>query len=250
MTNQLHNFHQAMALHLQNMSQFPYLPQMPAMLPLTDYQAYLNSAHQRLASMVPNIRPGSAGDQPPNQGPDGKWWDMSSLAAPLMAAPSMTAPTPPPAYDEIYPQGDLDKKQASAAGAAAEAEADQKCAALYDQPQPSSSTTEPLEATTEATPEPSQPYKAPALLQIGRKNAITKEQQENLQRARAEKLKTLSRDRTLFFIWIPLLLIVICAGLYSRFPSLLSTVKDFFLGDIPGNPFVGLGRPQHATGPL
>jgi hypothetical protein len=202
MTNQLHNFHQAMALHLQNMSQFPYLPQMPAMLPLTDYQAYLNSAHQRLASMVPNIRPGSAGDQPPSQGPDGKWWDMSSLAAPLMAAPSMTAPTPPPAYDEIYPQGDLDKKQASAAGAAAEAEADQKCAARYDQPQPSSSTTEPLEATTEATPEPSQPYKAPALLQIGRKNAITKEQQENLQRARAEKLKTLSRDRTLFFIWV------------------------------------------------
>lgn len=28
--------------------------------------------------------------------------------------------------------------------------------------------------------------------------------------------------------------------LYSRFPSLPSTVKDFFLGDITGNPFVGL----------
>lgn len=188
---QFHQFQQAMALHIQNLPQFPYLPQMPtipAMTPLADYQAYLNSAAvlQRLSSMVPHIggsRPGSASEPPA----DGKWWDA------LTAPPA----TSPPAYDEIYPQGDLDQKQASAAQAAAEAEADQKCAALYDQV---AEATQATEASSSGVP--SQQYKLPALLQIGRKNAITKEQQENLQRARAEKLKRLSRDRNLFFIWV------------------------------------------------
>lgn len=186
---QFHQFQQAMALHIQNIAQSPYLPQMPTiptMSPLADYQAYLNSAAvlQRLSSMVPNIggpRPGSAGDQPMA---DGKWWES------LTAAPA----PPPPAYDEIYPHGDMDTKQASAAQAAAEAEADAKCAARYD-----SSVEPPVASSSDVS---SQQYKLPALLQIGRKNAITKEQRENLQRARAEQLKRLSRDRNLFFIWV------------------------------------------------
>jgi hypothetical protein len=188
---QFHQFQQAMALHIQNLAQSPYLPQMPTiptMSPLADYQAYLNSAAvlQRLSSMVPNIggsRPGSAGEQPLG---DGKWWDS------LTATPA----PPPPAYDEIYPHGDLDTKQASAAQAAAEAEADEKCAARYD------SSVESTVASSAGTS--TQQQKLPALLQIGRKNAITKEQQENLQRARAEQLKRLSRDRNLFFIWVSL----------------------------------------------
>ncbi|KAL7812567.1 hypothetical protein V8C26DRAFT_204062 [Trichoderma gracile] len=60
----------------------------------------------------------------------------------------------------------------------------------------------------------------PAILEIGRKHAITKEQQENFLRAREQKLKKLSNDRNLFFIWIPLLLVMICALLYSYCPSL------------------------------
>lgn len=189
---QFHQFQQAMALHIQNLAQSPYLPQMPTiptMTPLADYQTYLNSAAvlQRLSAMVPNIggsRPGSAGEQPLGKDLDGKWWDA------LTATPA----PPPPAYEEIYPQGDLDTKQASAAQAAAEAEADEKCAALYDVSTEEVSVASSSSALT-------QHYQLPALLQIGRKNAITKEQQENLQRARAEQLKRLSRDRNLFFIW-------------------------------------------------
>lgn len=245
MTTQMHNFQQAMALHLQNMPQFPYLPQMPAMTPLADYQAFLNGAavFQRFASLVPNARPGSAGGQPPAQASDGKWWNMASLAAPLMGAP-----TPPPAYEEIYPQSDLDTKQASAVGAAAEAEADEKCAALFDQGQTSASNAEALlstdessdEAASEDMPEPNQQHKAPELLQIGRKNAITKEQQENLQRARAAKLKTLSRDSGLFFIWLPLLFVVVGAWLYSLFPTLPSAITNFLTSGTIGNIVAGV----------
>ncbi|KAB5582634.1 ankyrin repeat protein [Coniochaeta sp. 2T2.1] len=221
-TTQFHQFQQAMALHIQNLAQSPYLPQMPtipAMTPLGDYQPYLNSAAvlQRLSSMVPNIggsRPGSAGEEPLGKELDGKWWDVSALTG----APA----PPPPAYEEIYPQGEVDAKQASAAQAAAEAEADEKCATLYDT---ETVVEEPAEASSSS--DTRQQYKLPALLQIGRKNAITKEQQENLQRARAEKLKRLSRDRNLFFIWIPLLLIVLCAMLYSQFPGLFPSIWNF-----------------------
>lgn len=215
---QFQQLQQTMAMQLQNLPQFPYLPQMPHMPPLAEYQVYLNSAAvlQRLTAMVPNIgvaRPGSAGGQPGNRDMDGKWWDISSL---------MPSAAPPPAYEEIFPRGDLDKKQASAAQAAAEAEADHKCATLYDQQcvsaeaaareqsKTATSSTREQSTSTSATEEeimtastPDARYhKLPTLLQIGRKNAITKEQQENLRRAHAEKLKRLSRDRNLFFIWV------------------------------------------------
>jgi len=187
----------------------PQMPNFSGMPPLPDYQAYLYSAPvvQRLTSFMPSIgssRPGSAGEQPLSKELDGRWWDLSSL---------MPGSAPPPAYDELFPQEQLDQKQSSAARAAAEAEADSKCAILYDQAvSPSTSTS--------AVP----PQQLPSLLQIGRKNAITKEQQDNLRRAHAEKVKRISRDRNLFFIWIPLLVIVLCAMLYSRFPALVSAV--------------------------
>jgi hypothetical protein len=184
---QIQQIQQAMALHLQNLPQFPYLPQMPNMPPLAEYQAYLTSAavFQRLNSMVPNIggtpRIGSDGPvAPPSKELNGRWWDISSL---------MPSSAPPPAYEEIFPQTDFDKKQASAAQAAAEAEADHKCASLYDQPAVTTSTSDRFQ-------------KLPALLQIGRKNAITKEQQENLRRAHAAKLKRISRDKNLFIFWV------------------------------------------------
>jgi len=205
-TTQLQQFQQAMALQLQNLPQFSR-PQMPHMPPLADYQAFLNSAavFQRLTAMVPNIgvpRPGSANAPPGGRDVDGKWWDISSL---------MPSSAPPPAYEEIFPQGDLDKKQASAAQAAAEAEADHKCATLYDQPSSSvpppekiSTSAQTVEQTTitSASHPEYRHHKLPELLQLGRKNYITDEQRENLRRAHAEKLKRLSRDRNLFFIWV------------------------------------------------
>jgi hypothetical protein len=205
--------------------------QLRTLPPLAEYQAYLTSAAvlQRLTSMVGNIggsRPGSADESPSAQELGAKSWDIASL---------IQGPALPPAYDEIYPQGDLDEKQASAAQAAAEAEADQKCTTLYDQPSTlrTSGETSGRHAHILAAPvcdrpvmEPLSDVDAPsgttgmsktagkgsrrgektlpALLQIGRKNAITKEQQETLQRARAEQLKRLSGDRNLFFIWVSL----------------------------------------------
>ncbi|KAH8888230.1 hypothetical protein GQ53DRAFT_251251 [Thozetella sp. PMI_491] len=218
------------SMRLQNLPQFPYLPQMPMMPPIPDYQA---AVMQRLTAMMPNInitRPGS-GDQPPSAKEiDGRWWDLSSLMASASAAP-------PPAYNEIFPQTqrDLDTKQASAARAAADAEADQKCAMMYDRhssmevtSSPSCASTASSASSAAAAEESSATTpKLPALLQIGRKNAVTKEQQDNLRRVHAEKLKRLRADRNLFFIWIPLLVIVLTAMLYNRFPSLFSAVGGF-----------------------
>jgi hypothetical protein len=177
---QIQQLQQAMTLPLPNLPQMPNFPGMPL---LPDYQAYL---YQRLAAMVSQLggsRPGSAGDQPPPKEVDSRWWAPSLLMA--------NSAAPPPAYEDIFPENDLDRKQSSAAQAAAEAEADAKCAALYDRPNPS---TTPPAAETSA--------KLPELLQIGRKNNITKEQQENLRRAHAERVKRLSRDKNLFFIWV------------------------------------------------
>lgn len=162
---------------VQNMSHI----QMPNMV--QDAQAYLNSAQQRMSAFIPNI-----------------------------PSPFMPSATLPPAYDDIFPggrdgkralieHGDSDTKQASAARAAADYEADQKCAALYDQPQ----VTEQAESSTTAeTPvqEKQVQKQLPKLLQIGRKNNITKEQQDNLRQARAESQKSLSKDAKLFLFWV------------------------------------------------
>lgn len=217
---QLQHLQENMTVRLQNLYQFPYLPVMP---PLPDYQA---AVLQRLASMVPNIninmtRPGSAsGQQPPSKEMDGRWWDFSSLVAPGSASPA-----PPPSYNEIFPQTrrDMDTKQASAAQAAVEAEADQKCATLFDQ-QParsvplsrSSSSASSSAGATETEPKENT-SKLPALIQIGRKNAVTKEQKEALQRAHAEKLKRLRADRNLFFIWVRLYCLPIVSSLSSLY---------------------------------
>ncbi|TFA98621.1 hypothetical protein CCMA1212_009601 [Trichoderma ghanense] len=158
---------------------------------------------------------------------DSRWWDLSSY---------MNSAVAPPAYNEIYPAKDaqvedLDAKSVlSVARAAAEVEADvKKRRARADEQEPSvaqaAPTYEEHEAATAAKAlagesSSSAVIQPPAILEIGRKHAITKEQQENFLRAREQKLKKLSNDRNLFFIWIPLLLVMICALLYSYCPSL------------------------------
>ncbi|KAI1863985.1 uncharacterized protein JN550_009264 [Neoarthrinium moseri] len=209
---QIQQLQQSMAMHLQNWPQFqmPQMPQMPHMPMLPDYHNYLNNAPamQRIASLLPNIggsRPGSAGDQTPREG-DKQWWEMPSFF-------SGGKEVPPPAYEDIFPQQDLDTKQATAAAAAAEYEADAKCSALYDQDQ--------------ATAESSKTHEVPALLQIGRKNAITKEQQENLQRAHAQRLKTGSSDKMLWFVWVPMLVLILGFMLFNGAPSFVSGTASF-----------------------
>ncbi|KAK5997870.1 Protein MGA2 [Cladobotryum mycophilum] len=218
---QLQQFQQTMALHIQNLAHLPQvgMPQMPTfsgMPMLPDYQAYLPQAQfmRRVQQLVPGMsgnREEPAGDDQPKL--DGRWWDISSYKSNTVV--------PPPAYDDIFPQEDMDKKMQSAARAAVEAEADLKCATLYGEA-PTTTTIAATAATTTSTAiaTSSRTKEIPKILEIGRKNAITKEQQDNFLRAREQKLKRLSNDRNLFFIWIPLLLIMVCALLYSYFPSL------------------------------
>lgn len=185
---QLQQFQQSMTLHLQNLTHFPQMPALPGMAMLPDYQAYL----QRVQQLMPGMsgpRPGSAGAGGENQGKmDGRWWDISSYM-------NYTGTAPPPAYEDIFPHKDMDIKQESAIRAAADAEADIKCATLYDEAT-SMTTVTTTAATVRAKDD------APEILKIGRKNAITKEQQEQFLRAREVKLKSLRSDRNLFFIWV------------------------------------------------
>jgi hypothetical protein len=197
---------------LHNWQQFQ-MPQMPQLPGRNDYHNMINNAHlmQRFASLVPNIggsRPGSADDHGPRDG-DKQWWEITSLFG--------AKDSPPPAYEELFPQNQqsLDTKQASAAAAAAEYEADAKCAVLYDQTEESS------------TAESSKTRQVPHLLQIGRKNAITKEQQEDLQRAHAERLKTGSSDKMLWFVWLPLLIFIVGMMVFNGAPAVIQGVTKF-----------------------
>ncbi|UKZ82008.1 hypothetical protein TrVFT333_009789 [Trichoderma virens FT-333] len=142
-----------------------------------------------------------------------------------------------PAYNDIYPAKDADAKDMdskailSVARAAADAEADLKRSIRHDEPESSAAMFQ-YEDEAESSGSGAMfqydedelgkqhHHRAPAILEIGRKHAITKEQQENFLRAREQKLKKISNDRNLFFVWIPLLLVMICALLYSYFPSL------------------------------
>jgi hypothetical protein len=217
---QFHQFQQSVAVHFQGFPQLPNIPQMPLLANLNlrpDYQAYLQEHPfmQRVQQFMPSMtgqRPGSEdGDQTKM---DHRWWDFLSYMN--------NSATPPPAYSEIYPnQHDMDVKTTSAAQAATEAEADMKCAALYDQ------TTEVVDASGSQSAEKSSVRARsplPSVLKIGRKNAITEEQREHFLRAHEQNLKSFSNDMNLFFVWIPLLLVMICATLYHFFPSFFNFV--------------------------
>lgn len=189
-------FRDQLAAHIQHLQQtmhlnLPNLPQMPT---LPDYQAYLptNPMVRRISNLVNNTRPdGSVKEQ------DYRWWDLFSG----------TLPAAPPAYEDIFPQGDVATKLASAAQAAADTVADNKCREIFDQTEAESSTAQQQRELGAGT------------VRIGVKHTITKEQQDQLRLAHAEKVKRLRSDRNLFFIWIPLLVIIILAMLYNRAPK-------------------------------
>ncbi|QSS60329.1 hypothetical protein I7I51_05127 [Histoplasma capsulatum] len=56
-------------------------------------------------------------------------------------------------------------------------------------------------------------------VRIGRTN-IPHEQQEQLRQAHARKMKRIRSDRNLFFIWIPLLIVVVIAMLQNLVPDI------------------------------
>lgn len=181
---QIAHFQQTMHLNLPQMPTLPMIPNLP------DYQAYLQTTPmvRRISAMVPAM----GGRQAPvdensavgvKDEADYRWWDLFSG----------TMPQAPPAYDDIFPgsQTDLDTKKTSAAVAAADTVADEKCATLFDQ----TTTTTEVESSASRS----------ALLEnvkVGKKHSISRAQQDQLRLAHAEKVKKFRSDRNLFFIWV------------------------------------------------
>jgi hypothetical protein len=164
---QIQHLQQTMQLNLPNLPQMPNFPTMPT---LPDYQTYLPV--RRITNLVGNNRGDNAKEQ------DYKWWDLFSGSVPAA----------PPAYEDIFPHDDLETKRASAAQAAADTVADNKCAEMFDQ----------AESSKTAGKRPM----VLGTLRIGQKHTVTREEQDQLRRDHAEKMKRLSRDRNLFFIWV------------------------------------------------
>lgn len=180
---QIQHLQQTMQLNFPNLPQMPNFPAMPT---LPDYQTYLPV--RRITNLVGHNR----GDNVKEQ--EYRWWDLFSG----------NVPAAPPAYEDIFPQDDLETKRASAAQAAADTVADNKCVEMFDQAESSTTVLK----------------RSLGTVRIGQSHTVTREEQDQLRRAHAEKMKRLSRDRNLFFIWIPLLVVVILAMLYNRVPKI------------------------------
>jgi len=170
---QIHQFQQSVNWTLPNL---PALPPMPT---LPDPQAY--PMVRRVSSLLPH-RPSSRAASSPS-GKD-RWWEM--LTGSTSAAP--------PAYEDLYPDndndGDMSTKKASAVRAAADAALDEHFGSREPQARASSSTSEITN------------------VRIGR-NSITEEQQKQLRLAHAQKVKGLRSDRTLFWFWLPVLIVLV-----------------------------------------
>ncbi|MCJ1392710.1 hypothetical protein MMC18_005581 [Xylographa bjoerkii] len=182
---QIQHFHQSVNWTLPNL-QIPTLPPMPN---LPDYRT--DAMVRRFSSLVPqrSSRPGTSGGGPGNKESDYRWWELLTG----------TAPSPPP-YEEIYPaaaQDAFDIKTSSAARAALDALADQKC----------------ITATESVS------NKEPSEVANGKQDSNL-QHQEQLRDAHNRKIKRLRSDRNLFFIWIPLLLFVVMAMLKDRAPQI------------------------------
>ncbi|RFU26119.1 hypothetical protein B7463_g10208, partial [Scytalidium lignicola] len=199
LTTHIQHLQQSMHLNLPNLPQMLTLPLIPG---LPDYQAYLPSSPmvRRISSLVGSNRPENSKDQ------DYRWWDLFSGALPAA----------PPAYEDIFPGEDVSTEKASVVQAAADTLADNKCAEIFDQAE--SSTASRSNQVSLDT------------VRIGQKHTITKEQQERLRLAHAEKIKRLRSDRNLFFIWIPLLVVISLAMLYNRVPKIWINVTELVEG--------------------
>lgn len=183
-------FQQSMGLYMQNLPQMPQMPQMPALMGAQADQAPLYYAQlmRRLTALMPGRgqRPGTP-EAERAMGIRG-WWDRSS---------GVNDAVPPPSYEDLYPDREMDSKAKSAEEALAMQGRDVKSAADAALEE---------EAEVEAAEDDEEVAGARVdglgVLKIGRKNAITKEQQRDILRAHEAKLKRLSSDKNLFMIWV------------------------------------------------
>ncbi|KAK2624274.1 hypothetical protein QTJ16_006224 [Diplocarpon rosae] len=215
LTTQIQQFQQSMHLNLPNL---PQMPRFDMMQTLPDCQAYLQTTPmvRRISNLVHN-RPGI----PPKE-QDYKWWDLFSS----------TIPVAPPAYEDIFPRDDVDTKRASASQAVADVIADNKCVEMFDQTQAKSESSAITQKRTLKLD----------TVRIGQRHVVTREQQDLLRRAHAEKVKRLSRDRNLFFIWIPTLVLIILAMLFNHAPQVWGGASKYFDSTRTRNPTIVPGR--------
>ncbi|KAL5361795.1 hypothetical protein BJX96DRAFT_89496 [Aspergillus floccosus] len=190
---QINQFQQSVA------NAFPNLPALPPMPALPDYQAH--PMMRRITNLVPH-RPTTSWSA--KEG----WWDM-------LTGNSAPNTTELPSYEELYPReegGDQEEaarlKKSSSLQAATDAMLDQ-----HFEVQASS------QASSSRTAPPKQEKEDLKDIRIGRK-VISREQQKHLREQQARRMKGLASDRNLYFIWIPLLLLVICAWIRSYAPGI------------------------------
>jgi hypothetical protein len=194
LATQIHQFQQSVGRAFPNLPALPALPPMPT---LPDYQAH--PMMRRISNLVPH-RPGGSWSAK-----DG-WWD-------LLTGNTNPTNTQPPAYEELYPHQEADEdlalKKASLVRAVTDAALDQHF--------------ETLPSTSKGTPA----EEALGDIRIGRKS-ISREQQERLRKQQAQKMKGLGSDRNLYFIWIPILLLILCAWLRNLIPGMRQGVSEFY----------------------
>ncbi|MCJ1247797.1 hypothetical protein MMC30_005012 [Trapelia coarctata] len=185
---QIQQFQQSVNWTMPNL-QMPTLPPMPY---LPDYGRF-----------VPQRSPRPSIGNPDAKESDSKWWEILTGSAPSSSAP--------PAYDEIYPakaQETRDLKTESAARAATDAIADQKAIATFDVPQKESSVGTMSSKTKDTT------------------KALAVQLQKERNDADAREVKRIRSDKNLWFIWIPLLVMVMMLMLYDRVPQVLHAAQQ------------------------
>ncbi|KAJ5491152.1 hypothetical protein N7539_002719 [Penicillium diatomitis] len=208
---QINQFQQSVASAFPNipaLPPMPAMPTMPAMPAMPDYQA--NQVMRRITNLVPH-RPTAR---------DG-WWDL------LKGNTAVQSQNQPPSYDELYPhQQDvaeaIDMKKSSLLHAAAEAALDQHFEAQDRVPVASSSTV--AASTGQNSNSTKDDLKD---ITIGSK-LLSREQQKHLREHQARRMKGLGSDRNLYFIWIPLLLLVMCAWIRNYVPGIWQGVTDAY----------------------
>lgn len=170
LAGQINQFQQSVA------NAFPNLPALPPMPALPDYQAY--PMMRRITNLVPHR---AAAPRPARDG----WWDM------LKGNTAQSNSEPPP-YEELYPRksDEVDEasnvKKASLLRAATDTMVDQ-----HFEAQASSSKANPSEEQEEEIQD----------VKIGR-NVISRQQQKHLREHQARRMKGLTSDRRLYFIWV------------------------------------------------
>ncbi|KAF5856539.1 hypothetical protein ETB97_007218 [Aspergillus alliaceus] len=196
---QINQFQQSVA------NAFPNLPALPPMPALPDYQAH--PMMRRITNLVPH-RPSTA-----RSAKEG-WWD-------LLTGNSAPNATELPSYDELYPQQDEHNEEAVARMKKSSMLQAATDAALDQHFEAQASTQASTSRAISINPEQDDLKD----IRIGR-SVISREQQKHLREQQAQRMKGLGSDRNLYFIWIPLLVLVICAWARNYVPGIWQGISS------------------------